>query len=59
MIKGSVAIVPVVLHWDHVLPEYKSMYDNVGVPIIDKEFVVEMISELLALFLPEGYAVAL
>jgi hypothetical protein len=43
MIKGCVAIVPVVMHWDHVLPEYKSMYKsmdgNVGVPIIDKESI--------------------
>ena len=40
-IRGCVAIVPATLHWDHVLPEYKSMYksmdENVGVPIIDKE----------------------
>lgn len=41
MIKGCVAVVPATMHWDHVLPEYKSMYkayeENVGVPIIDKE----------------------
>jgi versiconal hemiacetal acetate esterase len=41
MTKGCVAMVPAVLHWDHVPPEYKSMYksmdDNVGVSIIDKE----------------------
>jgi versiconal hemiacetal acetate esterase len=39
-IKGCVALVPATMHWNHVLPEYKSMYrsydDNVGVPIIDK-----------------------
>jgi hypothetical protein len=41
MIQGRIAIVPITMHYDHVLPEYKSMYksydDNVGVPIIDKE----------------------
>jgi versiconal hemiacetal acetate esterase len=38
-IKGCVAIVPPTMHWDHILPEYKSIYksyDNVNTPILDK-----------------------
>src|SRR5271155_813646 len=39
-IKGCVAVVPATMHWNHILPKYKSMYrsydDNVGAPIINK-----------------------